>query len=96
MIKFFLIILIIFSGCSLEKKSIFKDKVTTENKETDIKKIPDREIIKEDFNKELKINLSKIIINNKFRELKNNYGRQKFKSDLKKFSKYNFKKIKNF
>ncbi len=96
MIKFFLIILIIFSGCSFDKKSIFKDKVTTKNKETDIKKIPDKEIIKEDFNKELKINLSKIIINNKFRELKNNYGRQKFNSDLKKFSKYNFKKIKNF
>ncbi len=96
MIKFFLIILIIFSGCSLEKKSIFKDKVTKENKETDIKKITDKAIIKEDFNKELKINLSKIIVNNKFRELKNNYGRQKFKSDLKKFSKYNFKKIKNF
>ena len=96
MIKFFLIILIIISGCSFEKKSIFKDKVTIENKETGIKKIPDKEIIKKDFNKELKINLSKTIINNKFRELKNNYGRQKFNSELKIFSKYNFKKIKNF
>ena len=61
MIKFFFIILIIFSSCSLEKKSFFKDKTITENKEIDLKKIDNKEIIKEDFNKNIKINLSKII-----------------------------------
>ena len=96
MIKFFFIILIIFSSCSLEKKSFFKDKTNTSNKKTELKKIKNNEILKEDFNKDLKINLSKIIKNNKFKELKNNYGREEFDSDLNKFSKYKLKKIKNF
>ncbi|MDC0943458.1 PQQ-binding-like beta-propeller repeat protein [Candidatus Pelagibacter sp.] len=96
MIKFFLIILIVLSGCSLEKKSFFKDKATKENKEIERKKIDNKEIIKENFNKDLKINLSKIIKNNKFKELRNNYGREKFNSDLNNVSKYKFKKIKNF
>jgi len=95
-IKFFFIILIIFSSCSLEKKSFFKDKTITENKEIDLKKIDNKEIIKEDFNKNIQINLSKIIKNNKFKELRNNYGREEFDSDLNSVSKYKIKKIKNF
>jgi len=95
-IKFFFIILILFSSCSLEKKSFFKDKTITKNKEIDLKKIDNKEIIKEDFNKNIKINLSKIIKNNKFKELRNNYGREKFDSDLDNVSKYKIKKIKNF
>ena len=63
MIKFFFIILIIFSSCSLEKKNLFKGKDIADNKEIDLK-----EIIKEDFNKNIKINLSKKIKNNKFKE----------------------------
>ena len=96
MIKFFFIILIIFSGCSLEKKTFFKDKITSENKEIDLKKKDNKEIIQEDFNKNIKIKLSKIIKNNKFKELRNNYGRQEFDSDFKSVSKYKIKKIKNF
>ena len=96
MIKFFFIILIIFSGCSLEKKTFFKDKITSENKEIDLKKKDNKEIIQEDINKNIKINLSKIIKNNKFKELRNNYGRVEFDSDFKSVSKYKVKKIKNF
>ena len=48
MIKFFFIILIIFSGCSLEKKTFFKGKTTSENKEIDIKK---KKIIKKLYKK---------------------------------------------
>ena len=96
MIKFFFIILIIFSSCSLEKKSFFKDKTITENQEINLKEIDNKKIIKEDFNKNIKINLSKIIKNNKFKELRNNYGREKFDSDLNSVSKYKIKKIKNF
>ena len=95
MIKFFLIILIILSGCSLEKKTFFKDKTISE-KEVDIKKKYNKEIIQQDFNKNIKIKLSKIIKNNKFKELRNNYGREEFDSDLKSVSKYKIKKIKNF
>jgi len=95
-IKFFFIILIIFSGCSLEKKSFFKNKTIAENQEIDLKEIDSKEIIKEDFNKDIKINLSKTIKNNKFKELRNNYGREKFDSDLTSVSKYKIKKIKNF
>jgi len=95
-IKFFFIILIIFSSCSLEKKSFLKDKTITENKEIDLKKIDNKEIIKEGFDKNIKINLSKIIKNNKFKELRNNYGREKFDSNLDNVSKYKIKKIKNF
>jgi len=95
-IKFFCIILIIFSSCSLERKSFLKDKLITENKEIDSKKIDNKNIIKEDFNKDLKINLSKIIKDNKFKELKNNYGREEFNSNLDNVSKYKIKKIKNF
>ena len=96
MIKFFFIILIIFSGCSLEKKTFFKDKTTSENKEVVLKKKDNKEIIQEDFNKNIKIKLSKIIKNNKFKELRNNYGREEFDSDFKSVSKYKIKKIKNF
>ncbi len=96
MIKFFFIILIIFSSCSLEKKTSFKDKITSENKEIDLKKKDYKEIIQEDFNKNIKINLSKIIKNKKFKELRNNYGREEFNSDFKSVSKYKIKKIKNF
>ena len=96
MIKFFFIILIIFSGCSLEKKTFFKDKTTSENKEVVLKKKDNKEIIQEDFNKNIKIKLSKIIKNNKFKELRNNYGREEFDSDFKNVSKYKIKKIKNF
>ena len=96
MIKFFFIILIIFSSCSLEKKSFFKNKTTAENQEIDLKEIDSKEIKKEDFNKDIKINLSKTIKNNKFKELRNNYGREKFDSDLTSDSKYKIKKIKNF
>ena len=96
MIKFFFIILIIFSGCSLEKKTFFKDKTTSGNKEVVLKKKDNKEIIQEDFNKNIKIQLSKIIKNNKFKELKNNYGREEFDSDFKSVSKYKIKKIKNF
>ena len=59
MIKFFFIILIIFSGCSLEKKSFFKDKTIAENQEIDSKEIDSKETMQEDFNKNVKINLSK-------------------------------------
>ncbi|ETA70040.1 PQQ-binding-like beta-propeller repeat protein [Candidatus Pelagibacter ubique] len=96
MIKFFFIILIIFSGCSLEKKTFFKDKTTSVNKEVVLKKKDNKEIIQEDFNKNIKIKLSKIIKNNKFKELRNNYGREEFDSDFKSISKYKIKKIKNF
>ena len=96
MIKFFFIILIIFSGCSLEKKSFFKDKTIAENQEIDSKEIDSKETIQEDFNKNVKINLSKKIKNNKFKELRNNYGREEFDSDLNSVSKYKIKKIKNF
>ena len=96
MIKFFFIILIIFSGCSLEKKTFFKDKTTSGNKEIVLKKKDNKEIIQEDFNKNIKIVLSKIIKNNKFKELRNNYGREEFDSDFKSVSKYKIKKIKNF
>ena len=96
MIKFFFIILIIFSSCSLEKKSLFKGKDIADNKEIDLKEIKNKEIIKEDFNKNIKINLSKKIKNNKFKELRNNYGREEFDSDLNSVSKYKIKKIKNF
>jgi len=95
-IKFFFIILIIFSGCSLEKKSFFKDKTIAENQEIDSKEIDSKETIQEDFNKNVKINLSKKIKNNKFKELRNNYGREEFDSDLNSVSKYKIKKIKNF
>ena len=56
MIKFFFIILIIFSSCSLEKKSFFKDKTIAENQEIDSKEIDSKETIQEDFNKNVKIN----------------------------------------
>jgi len=95
-IKFFFIILIIFSSCSLEKKNLFKGKDIADNKEIDLKEIKNKEIIKEDFNKNIKINLSKKIKNNKFKELRNNYGREEFDSDLNSVSKYKIKKIKNF
>ena len=58
MIKFFFIILIIFSSCSLEKKSFFKDKTITEQKRNRFKRnIDNKEIIKEDFNIKILISI---------------------------------------
>ena len=95
MIKFIILIFIIFSSCSSEKKNLIKDQNISDSKEIVSKKIK-KEIIKEDFNKDLKINLSKTIKKNTFKELRNNYGREEFKNNLDNFSKYKIKKIKNF
>ena len=95
MIKFIILIFIIFSSCSSEKKNLIKDQNISDSKEIVSKKI-EKEIIKEDFNKDLKINLSKTIKKNTFKELRNNYGREEFKNNLDNFSKYKIKKIKNF
>ena len=95
MIKFIILIFIIFSSCSSEKKNFIKDQNISDSKEIVSKKI-EKEIIKEDFNKDLKINLSKTIKKNTFKELRNNYGREEFKNNLDNFSKYKIKKIKNF
>tara|TARA_B100001175_G_scaffold23325_1_gene17401 strand:- start:179 stop:1462 length:1284 start_codon:yes stop_codon:yes gene_type:complete len=94
-IKFIILIFIIFSSCSSEKKNLIKDQNISDSKEIVSKKI-EKEIIKEDFNKDLKINLSKTIKKNTFKELRNNYGREEFKNNLDNFSKYKIKKIKNF
>ena len=75
MIKLFLIILIIFTGCSIEKKkNIAKEKVSLDEKNENNK------ILKKNFNSNLEINLTEQLEKKLFKELKNNYGRNEYKS----------------
>ena len=98
MIKLFLIILIIFTGCSIEKKkNIFnKKKDIAKEKVVLNEENQNNKILKKNFNTNLEINLTEQLEEKLSKELKNNYGRNEYKSISYNSSKYKLKKIKNF
>ena len=93
------LILVIFflNQCSINDKSRFwqdKEKKLVIN--NNIKKIfSDEKIITTEFNKELKLDLSKIGFNNKILENKNNYGSQNYSGLINKIGNYKFSKFDN-
>ena len=93
------LILVIFflNQCSLNEKSrLWQDKEKKLVSNNNIKKIfSDEKIITTEFNKELKLDLSKIGFNNKILENKNNYGSQNYSGLINKIGNYKFSKFDN-
>ncbi len=99
MIKFIILILPIFllNHCSFnEKTSIWKDKEKKKEIQKDIREISskDKKIVAE-FNRELKLDLSKIKVNNKIVDNKNNFGSQDYIGKIVKVGSYKFSKLEN-
>ncbi len=92
------IIFFLISGCSLNKDSEFwtsSKKIVLEIGFDEVLK--DKEVIKKEFNSNIKLKLEKVFNKNLDESLLlNNYGRLNFDSELKKISKYRFSKIDNF
>ena len=92
------IILFLISGCSLNENSEFwtlSKKIVIEKGFDEVLK--DKEVIKKEFNSNIKLELEKVFNTNlNESQLLNNYGRSNFDSELKKVSKYKFSKIDNF
>ena len=95
-VVFLILSLFILSNCSLKEKSSLwnKDKKTENQK--NIKQILtiEKNIVNE-FNQDLKLDLSKISLNNEFNNNRNDYGAQNYKGELKKIGNYKFSKLEN-
>ena len=94
-----LLIIIFFSGCSLNKNSKFWTSETIkEIQEQKFEKIfDDTDALSQELNTNINLNLSKSFTKNKLSEkFTNNDGRVNFDGSLKKSSKYKFSKIENF
>ena len=94
-----LLIIIFFSGCSLNKNSKFWTSETIkEIEEQKFEKIfDDPTALSQELNTNINLNLSKgFIKNNLSKKFTNNDGRFNFDGSLKKSSKYKFSKIENF
>ena len=94
-----LLIIIFFSGCSLNKNSKFWTSETIKEIEKQkFKKIfDDPEALSQELNTNINLNLSKSLTKNRLSEkFTNNDGRVNFDGSLKKKSKYKFSKIENF
>ena len=101
MIKIFqsLLIIIFFSGCSLNKSSKFWTSETIKKiEEKKFEKIfNDPTTLSQELNTNISLNLSKgFTKNNLSKKLTNNDGKVNFDGSLKKSSKYKFSKIENF
>ena len=92
------IIFFLISGCSLNKNSEFwtsSKKIVLEKGFDEVLK--DKDVIKKEFNSNIKLKLKKVFnVNSNKSLLLNNPGRSNFDSELKKISKYKFSKINNY
>ena len=101
---FFLFVLIILTGCSLNKNSKFWSKSEKINKDNNVTKTSKSEeilkkssVYEKEFNQNLKIKVEGNFNTNKQIDyLTNNNGRVDFNGQLKSLSRYKFSKIKNF
>ncbi len=95
--KLFFVLAIFFflNNCSLKDKNfIWKDKEKKLDEKTNIIKVFVKdEKVPEEFNQDLKLDLSKIKKNNKIIDDQNNLGSQIYKGELKKIGKYKFSKL---
>ena len=93
-----LLIIIFFSGCSLNKNSKFWTSETIkEIQEQKFEKIfDDPEALSQELNTNINLNLSKSFSKKLSEKFTNNDGRVNFDGSLKKKSKYKFSKIENF
>ena len=89
--------LFFLNNCSLNENSrLWKNKEKELENQKNIKKVFEEfDPITTEFNSELKLDLSKIVINNKIIDNKNNYGSQNYDGDLNKIGNYKFSKLEN-
>ena len=92
---FTLIIFLLINNCSFNENSkIWENKEKKINKEKNIKKVfEEKNRTVSEFNKNLKLNLSKIRINNKINKNLNNVGSQYYEGKLNKAGNFKFSKI---
>ena len=97
--KKIILIFLLITSCSLDNKTGLwsnDKKVDVVDKTKVVKLNKEKNILDNEFNKDLKITLSKKIAKNKNRELQNNNSQYNYDGDIKKSSKFKFKKINNF
>jgi len=102
---YILLILLLFTGCSSDKKNLFwsskeptKKEDNLSEKEINLKNfLFENKLITKEFNQDLKIKINKKV-NSTISQIKftNNNGQINFDSNLKQSAKYRFSKIKNF
>ena len=100
----YFLIIIILSGCSLNKNSKFwttskkiDEEVVLENKIVKEEFLKEENVLDKEFNQSLKIRVDgKTNSNQKIINYLNNNGRANFDGDLQNISRYKFSKIKNF
>ena len=94
-----IIILLIFllNNCSFNENSrIWNEKEKTSKNQNTVKKIFTKNKKNTiEFNKDLKLDFTKIETNNKVIDNKNNYGSQNYSGPIDKIANYNFSKIEN-
>jgi len=95
-VVFLILSLFILSNCSLKEKSRLWNKDEKTENQKNIKQILtiEKNIVNE-FNQDLKLDLSKISLNNEFNYNRNDYGAQNYKGELKKIGNYKFSKLEN-
>ena len=97
--KKIILIFLLITSCSLDNKTGLwsnDKKVDVVDKTKVVKLNKEKNILDNEFNKDLKITLSKKIAKNKNQELQNNNSQYNYDGDIKKSSKFKFKKINNF
>ena len=95
--KLSILILALFflNNCSLkEKSSLWKNKETENNSNTKKILFEEKKIVTE-FNPELMLDVTKIVINDKINDNKNNYGSQNYNGLLNNIGNYKFSKLEN-
>jgi outer membrane protein assembly factor BamB len=94
-----ILILLIFllNNCSFNENSrIWNEKEKTSKNQNTVKKIFTKNKKNTiEFNKDLKLDFTKIETNNKVIDNKNNYGSQNYSGPIDKIANYNFSKIEN-
>jgi len=92
-----IIALFFLNQCSFNENSrMWKDKEKKIENNKNIKKIfSEEKKITAEFNKELKLDLTKIRTNNKIIDNQNNYGSQEYNGSVKKIGNYKFSKLDN-
>lgn len=100
MIKLLILILILFSGCSLDTKTgLWNENIEIDKKQVSETKKEDsneNKILINEFNPNLGISLLEDFNKTIFNDLQNNNGRKRYTNSQNIFLKYKFEKIDNF
>ena len=92
------ILLLFLSNCSLSKNPLNwkKEEVKLEDQQNITKVFTKDNVIQKEFNSDLKLDLSNIVLNNKIIDDKNNFGSQNYEGLLNKVGSYKFSKLNDF